>query len=322
MLTKKEKDGLLKVYEDIVDRYYYYYNIDSFEREQYGRYIGIFNETEEKQIEMWIKYLAGDVMNLVYLGAAVALREDDMRYLDDALNTATTLAQLTELPLGWGCSWDIMSVLMSANRFGDIERIFPKEIGPSKYNGAYSAVMDLMMYLYYGEAEWKETAVECGRRALDRKQTIESKAIVACLMSLVEKDFDSFSAELKNVCMGRKRGNEYGDNKFTRQLPFFALGLYNFARYLYGEEAERKITFPTDAGLLDDLREYQRAAGYKPGGILMTFDKELYLLDRMFKIDLPTMRLRFEKNKAYADIERYAKEVKERTLGYKPADRE
>ena len=54
----------------------------------------------------------------------------------------------------------------------------------------------------------------------------------------------------------------------------------------------------------------------------MKFDEELYLLDRMFKIDLPTMHLRFEKNKAYADIERYAKEVKERTLGYKPADGE
>ena len=232
IMTKEQKDKLVGIYHDIRDKNYYYFNLDSFEREQIGRNIDFFNKPEEYQIEMWLRLLGGDGYNLLYLGAMLALQEDDMRYLDDTLYTVTTLERLTMM----STDWDLLSVLLSANRFDDIERFFPKENVQSKIGRGW--LINLVMYLYYGEEAWRAEAVDSGRRYFESKTTIEGKAVVNCLLSLVDKDFDRFSVELDNICKGKRRSNEFGENKFTKQFPFFVLGLYNFARFLYGEEVE------------------------------------------------------------------------------------
>ena len=121
MMTKAQKDKLVSLYYDIVDKAYYYYDMDSFIREQIGRNIDFFDKPEEYQIEMWLRLLGGVDYNLLYLGAMLALQEDDMRYLDDTLYTVTTLERLSMM----STDWDLLSVLLSANRFDDIERFFP-----------------------------------------------------------------------------------------------------------------------------------------------------------------------------------------------------
>lgn len=307
-MTKEEKDKLVKLYHDIRYKNYYYFDLDSFKYEQVGRHIGFFNEPEEYQIEMWLRLLGGDGYNLLYLGAMLALQKDDMRYLDDALYTATTLEQLSMI----STDWDLLSVLLSANRFGDIERLFPKENVQSKIGGGW--LINLVMYLYYGEEAWRAEAVDTGRRYSESKTTIEGKAVVNCLLSLVDKDFDRFSVELDNICKGKRRSNEFGENKFTKQFPFFALGLYNFARFLYGEEVE-KIALPDDAGALIELHEYQKANGYATGKHIMDFKELLPLLDALLNIELPTIHLEYvKKGKGYIDIDRYKREITERAI--------
>lgn len=299
---------LVKLYRDIQDKNYYYFDLDSFEREQVGRNIGFFNEPEEYQIEMWLRLLGRDGYNLLYLGAMLALQKDDMRYLDDALYTVTTLEQLSMM----STDWDLLSVLLSANRFDDIERLFPKENVQSKIGGGW--LINLVMYLYYGEEAWRAEAVDTGRRYSGSKTTIEGKAVVDCLLSLVDKDFDRFSVELDNICKGKRRSNEFGENKFTKQFPFFALGLYNFARFLYGEEVE-KIALPDDAGALIELHEYQKANGYATGKHIMDFKESLPLLDALLNIELPTIHLEYvKKGKGYIDIDRYKREITERAI--------
>ncbi len=307
-MTKEEKDKLVGIYHEIRDKNYYYFDLDSFKREQIGRNIGFFNEPEEYQIKMWLRLLGGVDYNLLYLGAMLALQEDDMRYLDDALYTATTLEQLSMI----STDWDLLSVLLSANRFDDIERLFPKENVQSKIGGGW--LINLVMYLYYGEEAWRAEAVDTGRRYSESKTTIEGKAVVNCLLSLVDKDFDRFSVELDNICKGKRRSNEFGENKFTKQFPFFALGLYNFARFLYGEEVE-KIALPNDAGALIELHEYQKANGYATGKVLVDFKNSLPLLDALLNIELPTIHLKYDKKgKGYIDIDRYKSEITERAI--------
>ncbi len=307
-MTKEEKDKLVGIYHEIRDKNYYYFDLDSFKREQIGRNIGFFNEPEEYQIKMWLRLLGGVDYNLLYLGAMLALQEDDMRYLDDALYTATTLEQLSMI----STDWDLLSVLLSANRFDDIERLFPKENVQSKIGGGW--LINLVMYLYYGEEAWRAEAVDTGRRYSGSKTTIEGKAVVNCLLSLVDKDFDRFSVELDNICKGKRRSNEFGENKFTKQFPFFALGLYNFARFLYGEEVE-KIALPNDAGALIELHEYQKANGYATGKVLVDFKNSLPLLDALLNIELPTIHLKYDKKgKGYIDIDRYKSEITERAI--------
>ncbi len=203
-------------------------------------------------------------------------------------------------------------MLLSANRFDDIERLFPKENVQSKIGGGW--LINLVMYLYYGEEAWRAEAVDTGRRYSESKTTIEGKAVVNCLLSLVDKDFDRFSVELDNICKGKRRSNEFGENKFTKQFPFFALGLYNFARFLYGEEVE-KIALPNDAGALIELHEYQKANGYATGKVLVDFKNSLPLLDALLNIELPTIHLKYDKKgKGYIDIDRYKSEITERAI--------
>ena len=188
MMTKAQKDKLVSLYYDIVDKAYYYYDMDSFIREQIGRNIDFFDKPEEYQTEMWLRLLGGVDHNLLYLGAMLALQEDDMRYLDDTLYTVTTLERLSMM----STDWDLLSVLLSANRFDDIERFFPKENVQSKIGRGW--LINLVMYLYYGEEAWRAEAVDTGKRYSESKTTIEGKAVVNCLLSLV--DIDRYKREI------------------------------------------------------------------------------------------------------------------------------
>ena len=72
---------------------------------------------------------------IVYLGSYLALQEKDMSYLNNAFNSAVTWGQLTITNSGCDHSihaWNILPHIFCANRFRDIEKIFPKENGLSK----------------------------------------------------------------------------------------------------------------------------------------------------------------------------------------------
>ena len=86
------------------------------------------------------------------------------------------------------------------------------------------------------------------------------------------------------------------------------LGLYNFARRLYGEEVEN-IALPDDAGALIELHEYQKANGYARCKNIADFKETVPLLDVLLNIELPPMYLVFDKRYGYTDIDRYKSDV-------------
>ena len=316
MMTKAQKDKLVKLYCELQDEGHYYRSLNSFKKEQVKRGGYCADAPTEDQVEMWLRLLGGDGYNLVYLGAMLALQKDDMRYLDDALYTATSMMQFASMSSGYDhCiyAWNLLPVLLSANRFDDIKRIFPKENGLSK-NGmrVLKLITNLVMYLYYGEEEWRAEAVDEGR-SFSKKAPIEQRAVVDGLLSLVDKDLDRFAVELDNICKGKRRARGYGDNKFTGRFPFFALGLYNFARRLYGEEVEN-ISLPDDAGALIELHEYQKANDYATGKNIADFKESVPLLDVLINIELPPMYLVYDKRYGYTDIDRYKSDVTEIAL--------
>lgn len=96
----------------------------------------------EEQIIIWLKLLHENFgKKIVYLGSYLALQEKDMSYLNNAFNSAVTWGQLTITNSGCDHSihaWNILPHIFCANRFRDIEKIFPKENGLSK-NGLKSA---------------------------------------------------------------------------------------------------------------------------------------------------------------------------------------
>ena len=150
-----------------------------------------------------------------------------MSYLNNAFNSAVTWGQLTITNSGCDHSihaWNILPHIFCANRFRDIEKIFPKENGLSK-NGLKSAcsITNLVMYLYYQEPMWKQYVIDESKEFLQNKHTAEEKAVINGFLALIEKNWEKFSLELANLCKAHRKSKDYGENPFTRKISFLHL---------------------------------------------------------------------------------------------------
>ena len=234
-----EKKELIKLYLQNVDKMFGYANMNAYIDERLKKYTKYCQSKKpEEQIIIWLKLLHENFgKKIVYLGSYLALQEKDMSYLNNAFNSAVTWGQLT---ITNSCcdhsihAWNILPHIFCANRFRDIEKIFPKENGLSK-NGLKSAcsITNLVMYLYYQEPMWKQYVIDESKEFLQNKHTAEEKAVINGFLALIEKNWEKFSLELANLCKAHRKSKDYGENPFTRKISFFAFGLYNFARYLY-----------------------------------------------------------------------------------------
>ena len=308
-----DKKELIKLYLQNVDKMFGYANMDAYIDERLKKYMKYCqSKKQEEQIIIWLKLLHENFgKKIVYLGSYLALQEKDMSYLNNAFNSAVTWGQLTITNSSCDHSiyaWNVLPHIFCANRFRDIENIFPKENGLSK-NGLKSAcsITNLVMYLYYQEPAWKQYVIEESKGFLQGKYTSEEMAVISTFLSLFEKDWEKFSLELANLCKAHKKSKDYGENPFTRKISFFAFGLYNFARYLYKEEAEN-IILPQNEFLFEDFRIYQESNNYQTGQSFCVFEEPLLLLNDFEKIDLPIMHLTADKKRTL-DIENYRQEV-------------
>lgn len=263
-----EKKELIKLYLQNVDKMFGYANMNAYIDERLKKYTKYCQSKKpEEQIIIWLKLLHKNFgKKIVYLGSYLALQEKDMSYLNNAFNSAVTWGQLTITNSGCDHSihaWNILPHIFCANRFRDIEKIFPKENGLSK-NGLKSAcsITNLVMYLYYQEPMWKQYVIDESKEFLQNKHTAEEKAVINGFLALIEKNWEKFSLELANLCKAHRKSKDYGENPFTRKISFFAFGLYNFARYLYREEV-KNITLPQNEFLFEDFRIYQESTSTK-----------------------------------------------------------
>lgn len=308
-----EKKELIKLYLQNVDKMFGYANMNAYIDERLKKYTKYCQSKKpEEQIIIWLKLLHKNFgKKIVYLGSYLALQEKDMSYLNNAFNSAVTWGQLTITNSGCDHSihaWNILPHIFCANRFRDIEKIFPKENGLSK-NGLKSAcsITNLVMYLYYQEPMWKQYVIDESKEFLQNKHTAEEKAVINGFLALIEKNWEKFSLELANLCKAHRKSKDYGENPFTRKISFFAFGLYNFARHLYREEV-KNITLPQNEFLFEDFRIYQESTSCQIGQPFCIFEEPLLLLNDFEKIDLPIMYLTAGK-KRVLDIENYRQEV-------------
>lgn len=308
-----EKKELIKLYLQNVDKMFGYANMNAYIDERLKKYTKYCQSKKpEEQIIIWLKLLHKNFgKKIVYLGSYLALQEKDMSYLNNAFNSAVTWGQLTITNSGCDHSihaWNILPHIFCANRFRDIEKIFPKENGLSK-NGLKSAcsITNLVMYLYYQEPMWKQYVIDESKEFLQNKHTAEEKAVINGFLALIEKNWEKFSLELANLCKAHRKSKDYGENPFTRKISFFAFGLYNFARYLYREEV-KNIALPQNEFLFEDFRIYQESTSCQIGQPFCIFEEPLLLLNDFEKIDLPIMYLTAGK-KRVLDIENYRQEV-------------
>ncbi len=311
-----DKEELIKLYLQNVDKMFGYTGIDAYIDERLKKYMKYCQgKGLEEQIIIWLKLLhENSGKKIIYFGSYLALLEKDMSYLNNALSSAAIWGQLTITNGGYDhCiyAWNILPYIFCANRFRDIEKIFPKENGLSK-NGLKSAcsITNLVMYLYYQEPAWKQYVIEESKGFLQRKHTSEEMAVINSFLALVEKDWEKFSLELANLCKAHRKSKDYGENPFTRKISFFAFGLYNFARYLYKEEAPN-IMLPKNDFLFEDFRIYQESNDYQTGQAFCVFEEPLLLLNDFEKIDLPIMHLTAGRKRTL-DIENYRQEVIEK----------
>ena len=313
-MTESKKKELIKLYFDLADKEFYYKSKEEYVKELIKLHNKYFSKDEAKneQIKKWLLLLGSRNKKTIYLGVMLSLKENNMEILNNALYTATTLIELTQQKSEYDHSIyasTLLPILLSANRFKEIEKIFPKENGLSTngYN-VNVAITNLLMYLYYREDNWKEAVLKNGKHILDINSTKEDKAIISCLMSLIEKDFNKFSIELSNICKAKKKTKNYGENEFTKQFCFYALGLYNFAIYLYGNEMN-DIELPDDDNFPINLALFQKENNYSSGESFIKFENPLELLNDLIEIDAPVVCLTNDGKKRYIDIDKYQEEI-------------
>ena len=191
-----EKKELIKLYLQNVDKMFGYANMNAYIDERLKKYTKYCQSKKpEEQIIIWLKLLHKNFgKKIVYLGSYLALQEKDMSYLNNAFNSAVTWGQLTITNSGCDHSihaWNILPHIFCANRFRDIEKIFPKENGLSK-NGLKSAcsITNLVMYLYYQEPMWKQYVIDESKEFLQNKHTAEEKAVINGFLALIEKNWE------------------------------------------------------------------------------------------------------------------------------------
>lgn len=299
-MDEKRKSKLLKIYGEIAsDRERYiklYKSIDEFQLElekTFDRHINI-EPTFDKQVDSFLKILPNYVQNkVVHLGYIESLRSNDYHYLDRALNTYMKLSMLSVLQCGVDHCISTnkrIPYLFVLKRFKDIEKVYPKECGLSQ--GSYWTMIttNLIMYLYYKEHSWKEEVLARTDKYLKKKDPLEYQSIVKALLALVNKDLEGFSLELSNICKGRKKSKQFGENQFSKNVSFYSLGLYNFAQYLYPDEVA-KISLPSDDNFLMDYHLYQQNSSTLDDGYIIHFNKKLDLLEFIFKVDTPCISL-------------------------------
>lgn len=166
----------------------------------------------------------------------------------------------------------------------------------------------LIMYLYYQEEVWKDKVLNDASKYLSKKDPLEDKAFVEALVALVNKDFEQFSLGLNNVCKGRKKSKEFGENKFSKNVSFYSLGLYNFAQYLYSDEIE-KVKLPEDDAFLMDYYSYQHSHDSLDDGYIINFNEKLFLLKLMFDVETPNISLVKNGRTYEVDIVAYNSEI-------------
>lgn len=308
-MNEKRREKLLTLYFDLADAEHYYKSSD-----EYTDYLSDihtrFCESRElpDQIKTWMTFLHGRSSHRpLYLGIMRSLEQRDWSRLHDALAFTSVAEQLNISDSGYDhCiyGWNLLPLILSANRWEDIPKIFPRESGLS-VNGhrVCKAVTNLVMYLYYREGAWKKAVQNEGRHILEIKETVESKAVVSCLLHLTEENFEGFSASLSDVCKGKKRSHDFGESKFTREFSFFALGLLNLCYYLFPDSPDR-VTLPADENFPMDLHIYQKQNHFAPG-TLPTFKSPLELVNDILRAKLPVMHLCGSGKKQLTDVSRY-----------------
>lgn len=96
-MDNKRKEKLIKLYNENTDAAYKYYSIANFVgslKSDYEKYIK--DLPEEEAVRSWINILDFQ-HNLVYLGVIESLRNNDYRYLDNALYTYVNIGMIKNL---------------------------------------------------------------------------------------------------------------------------------------------------------------------------------------------------------------------------------
>lgn len=237
-----EKKELIKLYLQNVDKMFGYANMNAYIDERLKKYTKYCQSKKpEEQIIIWLKLLHENFgKKIVYLGSYLALQEKDMSYLNNAFNSAVTWGQLTITNSGCDHSihaWNILPHIFCANRFRDIEKIFPKENGLSK-NGLKSAcsITNLVMYLYYQEPMWKQYVIDESKEFLQNKHTAEEKAVINGFLALIEKNGKNshwnWLISVKHIENQKIMEKIHLQEKF----PFLHYGKYGYeSKYVLGD---------------------------------------------------------------------------------------
>lgn len=283
-MKKKDIERLLKAYE-----------------EQYHDYL-----TTERYLDEYIYWhyepdmdLDGQISSICYnmefcsagrLGIYQAFQTGDMKALNDALYQYACEKHLNNGSDGFDHSsccrqGGALYHIMAANLWERVPLLMPKALGMAKSSMAVTA--NLFLALWYKDPAVIEQARERAIRALSRNSTLYHRSSFAYLLALLDGSIDAASEYLKDVCSGVKLLCKDYVNDFEKVFCIEAHGLYNLAIHLGIEGVE----MPEATNFSKEFATWQIENGSKPGKLFLEYPAPLELVNMVFAITPPEIRL-------------------------------
>ncbi|QDH79363.1 hypothetical protein FKX85_10075 [Echinicola soli] len=224
------------------------------------------------------------------IGIHDAFYENNPKLLNDALYTYNRLSFYHHRLLSSGTDHCIyFNQVMESYAGNDLDlvlKMFPKDVGLTKKGHKFSVTCaNLLISLIHQDPKWLDESTGKAEKYLTQKMGKFDRSLIRYLLALIQKDTQTISNELAEICTGYKRATWIHEfhNPFLKILGLVPHGLYNLAFHTLPQKTFNEIQQPNHPVFWKSLAAYQREIDFRPGEKFIYFDGELDGLNRIYQ---------------------------------------
>lgn len=213
--------------------------------------------------------------------------------------------------------WHLLD-LLGCDKYDSIYRILPHDL-PLSDNGYSMHVnnANILLCLLYNTKEKQiypqDKVIQKAEKFVSTKKPLWERAVVSCLLGIIEKDANRISESLQNVCDGFARTDVA---KFRKIQCQNAYGLLAIAKNNLPEEIFNQIVFPENKNFSLGYAKWFLTGNYS-NELYVNFEGPLSIWDKILKGPVAITRL----HRPYLNVDNPYLSAKEKKSWYMDEDR-
>lgn len=217
-----------------------------------------------------------------------------------------------------GCLWPLLDLLACAD-IDNLYRILPEGL-PLAANGypMYVHGTNVLLCLLYNTAEHavyaQEKVTAKAEKFTASKKAVWERAVVACLLAILDHDSARLSESLQNVCTGYQRIDAAPFRKLQCQNAY---GLLALARHFWTEQEFAAVTLPESKNFSKGYAAWMLAQEHFANDLCVPYEAALAGVGDILKKPVAVTRIR----QTYLDADNPYLSAAEKKAWYLDADR-